>query len=424
MDAFNEGLRCQDVNAGLRNIDQSSAILGNLAETRRVGMAAGVAALVRGRDVIDDAQNLQAIAADQLDVDFFAFNSVIETLEDSGLISDVRRNGRKVTSFTETVPFYSDLYGSLGESWRSAGPTELEQQVVLLVDRLARNPVALDEIVDELGLDSVEFPEILEVSERSNLIKSIDVDGDKILYSPFLGFEHPMLIADVVREHGTSELADAFEAIRNEQGLPVSIAGKVVADAVSRGLLMAPSVELPSGQFEAFATLPYAIDQELLRDQKPVMEKALAVIACLRTAQHFGGYSSLDRGALVHAINKLLTVGTLAPHSSSERQYRLLNRVGLIKLGPDNVAWGTWVTPTLIDTPDNRAALTLAKELLTYGESVSSRVPNQAEIGKLLDSADPYGAPIKTVARYKDKQRMKDKAWQKAIDKLMGHSNA
>ncbi|MDQ0893497.1 hypothetical protein [Agromyces ramosus] len=424
MDSFDEGLRCQDVNAGLRNIDQSSAILGNLAETQRVGMSAGVAALIRGRDVIEDAQNLQAIAADQLDVNAFAFNSVIETLEEAGLIADVRRSGRKVVSFTENVPYYSDLYGRLGASWRNAGPTELEQQVVMLVDRLARSPVEQNQVVKELGLDSSEFPEILEVSERSNLIKSIDLGGDKVLYSPFLGFEKPQLIADVIRAHGSDELANAFETVRGEQGLPVSIAGPVIEDAVARGLLMAPSVELPTGKFEAFATLPYTIDQQMLRNEKPVMEKALAVIACLRTGQHFGGFSSLSRSALVAAIDKLLAVGSLNPHSSSERQYRLLNRVGVIQLAPDVVSWGTWRVPTLIDTEDNRAALILAKELLTYGESVSSRMPNQSEIGQLLDNSDPYGAPMKTVARYRDKQRMNDKKWQKAIDTLMGHASA
>lgn len=423
MEQFDEGLRCQDVYSGLRNIDPSSAILDPLTETQRVGMAAGVAALIRGRDVIEDVQNLRVIAAEQLDIPALTFNSVVETLESAGMVADVTRRGNRIESFTETVPFYSDLYDRLGLNWRDSKPTELEQQVVLLVDRLAHSPVAYDEVVDELGLDSSDFPEILEISDQTNLIKRIELDGSTILYSPFLGFENPKAIADVIAEHGSSELADAFATLRGEQGMPVSLAGPIIEDAVSRGLLLAPSVELPDGKFEAFATLPYSIDLDTLKGRKPVMDKALAVIACLRTGQHFGGYSSLDRSGLVHAINKLLNIGYLLPHSSHERQYRLLNRAGVIKLADDLMPGGRWKTPTLIDTPDNRAALELARDLLTYGESLSSRVPNQTEIGKLLDSGDPYGTPMKTVKRYRDKQHMKDKKWQVAIDKLMGHGS-
>lgn len=424
VELYDEGLRCQDVYAGLRNIDPSSPTLVPLSETRRVGMAAGLAALIRGRDVIDDAQNLRVIAAEQLDIGALEFNSVIETLEDGGLVADVVRNGNRIESFSEIVPFYGDLYNRLGESWRGARPTELEQQVVLLTDRLAHAPIAMDDVVDSVGLDSSELQAVLEVSDHSNLIKTVDLDGDKVLYSPFLGFENPQALADVVREHGSYQLADAFDAIRGEQGMPVSLVSEVVADAVSRGLLQAPSVQKPDGAFEAFATLPYSIDPAVLRGRKPVMEKALAVIACLRTGQFFGGFSNLSRPALIHAINKLLEVGYLLPHSSHERQYRLLNRAGVIQLAPDLRPNGAWRTPTLIDSEDNRAALVLARDLLTYGEPMAGRAPTNASIGHLLDSGGPYGTPMKTVARYRDKRYLKDKSWQSAINKLMGHSAA
>lgn len=384
-------------------------------------MAAGLASLIRGQDVVEDTQNLQVIAAEQLDVTPLAFNSVITTLEEAGFIADVRRAGNRIESFTEHVPFYRDLYEDLGANWRAAKPTELEQQVVLLVDALAHAPMAQDEVVDKLSLDTSEFADILEVAEQSELIQSIKFGSDRILYSPFFGFENPAAILEIVTDYGSGQLADAFGAIRNEQGMPLSLAGPVIEDAVSRGLLMAPSVELPSGALEAFATLPYSIDKTVLKGEKPILDKALAVIACLRTGQHFGGYSSLSPSALVAAINKLLTAGYIDPHSSSERQYRLLSRAGVIELAPDKVSWGKWRTPTLIDTTDNRAALLLARDLISHGESISSRLPNQEEIGKLLESDDPYGSPLKTVARYRNKKHLSDKQWQSAVDKMLGH---
>ncbi|MGN8552502.1 UNVERIFIED_CONTAM: hypothetical protein OHV15_07955 [Microbacterium sp. SLM126] len=423
MNEFDEGLRCQDVNAGLRNLHPSDAVLGHLEETQRVGMAAGVAALIRGRDVIEDAANLRAIVADQLDIPSLAFDSVIATLEEAGMVSDVQRQGHRITSFSENVPYYGDLYPRLGRVWRDAGPTELEQQIVQLVDELAKAPIARDEVVDRLGLDSSEFGTLLELSTQSQLVQVIGVGGDDVLYSPFLGFEQPALIADMVREYGSHELADAFEVIRGEQGIPLSRAGGVVTDAVSRGLIIAPSVQLPDGRSESFATLPYSIDPQLLQTRKPVLDKALAVIACLRTGQYFGGYSNLTASQLIVSIDKLLRVGYLNPHSSSERQYRTLNRAGVVKFGKDIRPGGSWKVPTLIDTADNREALRLARDLLTHGESVSSRDTNVSEVSKLLNSSDPYAAPLKTVHLLRDKQRMKDKEWQTAIDKLMGHKS-
>src|SRR5438067_1077982 len=89
MDSFDEGLRCQDVHAGLRNVDPASGVLRPLMDTRLIGMAATLASLVRGQDVIADASALQAVAAEQLDVDLYAFNEVVALLEERGYVSDV-----------------------------------------------------------------------------------------------------------------------------------------------------------------------------------------------------------------------------------------------------------------------------------------------------------------------------------------------
>src|SRR4051794_8207719 len=63
MKRFAEGLRCQDVHAGLRNVDPASGVLRPLMDTRLVGMAATLASLIRGQDVVADASAVQAVAA-------------------------------------------------------------------------------------------------------------------------------------------------------------------------------------------------------------------------------------------------------------------------------------------------------------------------------------------------------------------------
>lgn len=421
LDAFTEGLRCQDVHAGLRNLNQNSGRLSDLADTQRVGMAASLAALIRGQDVVTDAQALKSLAAEQLDVSPFAFDDVVLLLEDVGFVSGVKRSGSRITGFDENVPYYDNLYNELGKAWRDRSPSEVEEQLVALVNHLATGPAALEELDQDLDLDSASVPDLLEIGLSADLVKRIDLIDGTVLYSPFFGFENPQLISDLVQEHGSSQLADAFALVRGEQGTPVDGAQPVLLDAVSRGLLLAPSVEIPGGATMPFATLPYSLDRQLLLGRKPVLEKALAVIACLRCGQYFGGATNLTRAALVRVLDKLLDPfrGYLEPHGSHERQYQLMYRAGLLAFAPDTRPGGRWVTPTFVDTPDNREALKLARDLLTHGEQVAGRIGDE-EARKILATGSPFLAPMQTIAGIKPKVPVKQKDWQKVIDAAMG----
>lgn len=93
MELFEAGLRCQDVHAGLRNLDPNSApIAQHLEQTQLVGMAATLAAAIRGEDVIADAKALKVIAADQLDINAYAFPRVVRLLDERGLVGKERQN--------------------------------------------------------------------------------------------------------------------------------------------------------------------------------------------------------------------------------------------------------------------------------------------------------------------------------------------
>jgi hypothetical protein len=274
VETFQQGLRCQDVHSGLRNVDPNSPLLGPLTDTRVVGMAATLAGLIRGRDVITDAQSLAMVAAAQLDVDMLAFNDVVGILEDVGFVQGIRRQGRKIVSFTETVPYYDDLYESLGASWSERQPTALEQQLLLVVEGLSNAPVPLEELESSLGLDRSDVPRLLKTGQDAGLVHIIRViDGD-LAYSPFFGFENPELFGELVRAHGSDRLVTEFEALRGQQGLPINPERfPLLTDAVARGLVMAPSVQLPQGGAQPFAALPYVPDKSLLIARKPVVDK-------------------------------------------------------------------------------------------------------------------------------------------------------
>lgn len=421
MDRFDEGLRCQDVHAGLRNVDPASGVLRPLMDTRLVGMAASLGSLIRGQDVIADASALQSVAAEQLDVDLYAFNEVVAILEERGYVNDVARSKGKVVRFNESVPYYTDLYAELGEAWRDRGPNQLEEELVAVVHRLAAAPTPVEELIDELNLDKADVPTLLDLGRNSHLAKVLrTIDGD-LLYSPFYAFENPKAVDELVAAHGSDRLAEEFALLHSYQGLPVDAEKMpLIADAVGRGLLLAPGVDRPDGVEQPFATLPYILSPDLLTARKPVLEKALAVVACLRCGEHFGGYNDLPPDALVAVINKLLDPnrGFLMPHSSHERQYGLLHKAGLIAFDPDLRPGGNWVTPRFLDTADNREALQIARDLLEYGEPMDNRV-GDATARAVLAQGATLTAPMQTVAKYRPKAAVDPKEWTKVINAAM-----
>lgn len=370
-----------------------------------VGMAASLASLVRGQDVISDAEAL--------------FVPVVETLERAGMVDDIHRRGQKIVSFTENVPFHQDLYDRLGESWRGDEPSQIEQEMLAVVDRLATSPVPAEELESELGLDRGDIPRLLEVGKASELIKGVTLIEGEVLYSPFFGFENPELLALLLETHGSGRVAEDLAAVRAHQGLPLDDAAyPALADAISRGFILAPSVITPNGREQPFAALPYLTDSSLLTVRKPVLEKALAVLACVRCGEHFGGATrTLFPARVLTALLDPNRNHQLSRHSSHKRQYQMLYRMQIVDFVPS----GNWVSPKLIVTPDNLEAVRLARDLLTYGEPLENRAGDDETRG-LLSLNSPYQAPLQTVSRRRDRKTISDKEYQGLMDAAMGRA--
>ncbi len=141
MEDFSTGLRCQDVTLGLREVDQASSQLHLVKTTQMVGMAADLASLIRGRNVISNIDALQIVSSETLDIPSLAFTSVIDILEAAEMV-EVDRNQGEISRIIENVPIFRDLYAD-GAAWKARNPRQIEEELVAVVDRLARGPVAL-----------------------------------------------------------------------------------------------------------------------------------------------------------------------------------------------------------------------------------------------------------------------------------------
>jgi hypothetical protein len=186
---------------------------------------------------------------------------------------------------------------------------------------------------------------------------------------------------------------------------------------------MAASVRLPDGSMQAFAAMPYVSDPRLLTARKPVLDKSLAVLACLRCAETHGEYNTLSPAGLINVIDKLLDPnrGFLAPNSAHRRQYELMRNAGLLVFAPDLRPGGNWVTPRFVDTEDNREALLLARDLILHGELVERRV-DDAVARTALASGKDYKAPMQTSHRIRQYAQPSPKHFEKIFEKAMGRS--
>src|SRR5262249_42167067 len=144
--------------------------------------------------------------------------------------------------------------------------------------------------------------------------------------------------------------------IRSRPGLAVALDGKdpIVEEMIRLGLVQAPIVVGADRRQRAFVTMPYGLDRVYLTSKKQTLEKALALIACVRCGEISGGVTSVrDPERLLAALADPNRDYTLGGHSSAERQYATLIRLGVIQLVPR----GNLLAARLVVTPTNRENL-------------------------------------------------------------------
>jgi hypothetical protein len=183
---------------------------------------------------------------------------------------------------------------------------------------------------------------------------------------------------------------NAYERVRTYQGTPVlsTAEDEILNSLIAAGLVAGPSVERPDGNLQSFAIAPYGLPPDLLTVRKPILDKAMAVLAAVRTGQHFGGITSIYDPRLV--LRALLTPDRwVARHTSTARQYSVLWQMGIVRF-----QGGTRKQMQLINTTDNRTAVQTAIDLLTIGEAFRYK---EQSAQALFDPKGNYRTPIQAI---------------------------
>ena len=407
-------LRAQDIYAGLQTVDQTSGLIaGKLDATRLTGMAATVAANIKGIDVIQDPTTLTVVAAQQWGIDSIALPAVLEVLQEVGYVTLHRDANWKVARIDERVPLlHGDMYATLGEQWAASNPTDLDAVSLEALDSLASAPVRVSEMEDRYdATDAVQS--LITIGEAAQFVKRFDLsDGDQLLWSPYCAYEKPEALGPLFERFDDEEIRREFDRVRNYQGLPLDGTAAVLIDAVGHGILAANAIE-GSGGKARFAFLPYRADPELRHLKKVILDKALILLACVRYGEHYAKHPITSPAAL---LAKLLDPpsGGLSATTEASSQYMSAAQAQIVRLEP---AGGSYYRAVLVDRPDNVAAGALALDLLRHGEPVDTREdPDQ----RLLFTGGRYLTPLMTMKESRPKAQLDGDALLGIIQTMQG----
>ena len=416
MDQFTAGLRCQDVTLGVRELNPLDPALGTVRATHTVGMAADLAGLLRGREVVEGLDALTVVAAETLDIAPVALEPVLDLLEQAGLVTLRRQNGQIFEIF-ESIPIYQSLYDSLGAAWRERQPRQIEQELITVVDRLTKHPLPFESLTEDLGIDKSDIDPLYRLGVDTSIFKTVETVDGILLYSPYMAFENPGGMYAALQNHGSGQIAEALAKVSDYQGYPVNAQDEpILLDTIARGIIPAPAVQRPGLDLISFATMPYAFDRSLTRDRKPTLDKALAIVACVRCGEHFGG--ATNARDVVTVLGALRDREYLNPHSSHARQYKLLRDLGVIRFLPDIKPSRGWMRPSFLRTPENEEAMSIAIALLQGREYMSGRESDDG-IKALLDLDARALKPLQSVAKTKVRNALPEADLAVAFNTLM-----
>jgi hypothetical protein len=383
------GIRCQDIQTGLHGytVNEFETLL-------KTGMAARLAVHIRGGDAIP-YQKLKEYSALLFDINKLVFDPVLRVLQDISFIRVIGAGTSKTV--VPTVPYFNDMYETLGSAANNEGLNEIEQMSIHIVNNVAECPRRKEKIVSSLGIDSPTMEGILRIGKEGSYLNEVHVEGEPLLFSPLYFAEKPEDFARVVKQYGETSVAKVLKLLRLTPGWPLSklmqtqeIGGtrlnadefEIARIIIHKGLVQPPEITTSYSGTNEFLFTPPLGTNRILVVEKEIYEKAMACISCVRQGEHFGQWNIKWPRAI---INALLNHGELKPTTIAKEQYKPMCIRGIVKL--QNVR-NNWWKPVLVDTPENKRALSLALEMLGGGEVLTERGYDSDSVRAIYSDSD------------------------------------
>jgi len=419
------GIRCQDIQTSLQDISLGS-LISETEKIRLLGMVERLAIHIRGVDVIDDYKKLKYVAG-QFGIDSLILPRVLETLEEIGWVRVQKRSG-EIVKVEESVPYFKDVYNEVGEYYNSTPHSEIEDAIIETTDKLALSPINEETIKKELGKKLYKI--VLDIGKSGKFIEEYDSPDtkEKILYSPIYWIENPKMLEEIyklLKHFGAENVIRVLKRIQDYQGHPLpdslfktekgtlSQDDQILFELIKRGIVLAPQVDSFKGR-KGFAFTPYP---EISIEEKVILEKAMALLACIRYGQHFGSITKIKDPKAI--LDKLLNPPhRIGSHTEIPRQYAILVGRGIGRIFPDRMRSNRWYFQ-LIDKEENIKAVKLAKDLLVVGEAISDR-GFQEELQKILFTSGSYEEALRTLPRLKKSASLSPETHEHILNEING----
>jgi len=413
MEKFKIGLRAQDFHDGYRDVATYTPRDVYLRNTLIIGKAAALAMHLRGIGYISNYDHLVMMAA-ELGINSIELETVLRELEEVQFVRVVKE-GFKVKRVEITVPELRPGYEELAERWNNLNPSELEQATLETVDKVISIPSLSEKICEELGISEQDMELITDLGTNGKLLDMVETQQGKMLFSPVSVEEDPKPLLELVQRFPVEEVAKSMEHIHKSQGLYLGDTkhktDQVLTEASRTGIL-APAEVIAGSDQKTFWFAPYG---GLKSEERIVLDKARAILACVRYGQRFAvGTKIRDPQRLLRSLAER---GRLDYHPFARDQYGILvsRAIGFVVKGrtPSGL---TGYEFRLHVTPENSKALAIAIDLLETGEAPTVKLDLNAK--DILVEPTSYVSPIRARARVSREGKASPYTRRKIVEEL------
>lgn len=374
--------RCHEIQVGLGTTE-----VPEFDQLTIIGMSVRLALHIRGLPAIP-YEVLRLVGYHYLDISLRAIQTVVELLAEIEFVR-LGTEGKSIKTILPNVPYYENLYETLGEYALDAGFNEAEQLSVDIVHRLAKSPQNLDSLRGKIGAENSLFKRSIMVGQEGSYLRLIRARGKDIVLAPTYFSENPEIFADIVAGGNADQIQKVMSAIRNMQGFPLSLLEKnnkigevtlspdevkMITRLAQDGAIRPPSISTKHAGENFFLFTPTPSGAALAPTKRDIYEKAMAIVAAVRQGQFLPNkYAIRSPGAILYTLKRDLKLKRSTTEAG--QQYHNLVRLRVATLSD---AGSGFKQLHIIDTEENKEALDIAYRLVDDGIAKGIEVDEDA----------------------------------------------
>lgn len=371
--------------------------VGDFDELRTLGMAASLAIQLRGLPEIDYSV-LAQVSDSRFNIPSVALKHVLRTLSEVGMVK-LYESGRTIEKIDPQVPYFEDVFETIGDFSSEFKLTETEQAMVSIMAKLQSKPENSDRLLSQTGMEQKLADRCLQIGSHTGLITQHRVRGQTVLISPVYFADNNEGLADLLAKVGAPDFAAVMSVIQSHQGWPLSliiqqqeIGGtpltpvqiELIRMLASENILKPPTIEI--GNFrETFVFTPRPGAARLSPGKREIYERAMALLSAVRKGQLLPFRYPIRKPAVV--LKALLRDGYLRANTEAMRQYGKV--AGTFNIGTFRQTRAGWHEFHLRRTEENIEAVELAISLAD-GSEARVEMREDAEARALLQMDDKY----------------------------------